>query len=38
MIGQIEVKFKQNNDLYLDVKNSRNRLPTSNYGLKNDFS
>lgn len=33
----IEVKFNLNKELYLDVKNSRNRFLNSNYELKNNF-
>lgn len=38
VIGQIEeVKFNQNKNLYLDVKNSRIRFLNSNYESKNNF-
>lgn len=38
VVGQIEeVKFNQNKNLYLDVKNSRSRFLNSNYESKNNF-
>lgn len=37
VVGQIEVKFNQNKNLYLDVKNSRSRFLNSNYESKNSF-